>query len=345
MRKTTLALVGLLAAATAPFAAAQKINASGATFPAPIYEKWFAAYHAAHSGVQINYNANGSGGGVKDVTAGTVDFGASDVPMTDTEISAFKGKILHFPTVLGAVVPVYNIPGVGQDLKFSGPVLADIFLGKVSKWNDKALAADNPGVKLPNEDIVVVHRTDSSGTTAVFTEYLSTVSPDWKTKVGKGKAVSWPLGLGGAQSIGVAGQVKNTPNSIGYVELTYAVEQKMGYGSVKNAAGDFIKADIASVTEAAAGAAKEMPEDFRVSIVNAPGKKSYPISTFTWLLIPAKIEDPAKAKEVKTFLEWMLADGQKTAATLNYAPLPASVVAKEKKQLAMVEMSAMKKGK
>src|SRR5450432_3466143 len=270
MRTTTLALVGMLAVAASPFASAQKINASGATFPAPIYEKWFAAYHAAHPGVQINYNANGSGGGVKDVTAGTVDFGASDAPMTEAEIAAFKGKIFHFPTVLGAVVPIYNVPGVTQELKFSGALLADIFLGKVNKWNDKALAADNPGVKFPNEDIVVVHRTDSSGTTFVFTDYLSKVSPDWKQKVGTGKAVSWPVGLGGAQSIGVAGQVKNTPNSIGYAELTYAVEQKMGYGSVKNAGGEFVKADIASVTEAAAGAAKEIPEDFRVSIVNAP---------------------------------------------------------------------------
>jgi phosphate transport system substrate-binding protein len=348
MRTTSLALVGLLVAATAQFAAAQKINASGATFPDPIYEKWFDAYHTAHPEVQINYNANGSGGGVKDVTAGTVDFGASDAPMSDAEISAFKGKILHFPTVMGAVVPIYNLPGVTQDLKFSGAVLADIFLGKITKWNDKTLVADNPGVKLPNEDIVVVHRTDASGTTFVFTDFLSKVSPDWKSKVGTGKAVSWPTGLGGAQSQGVAGQIKNTPYSLGYAELIFAVQQKMGYGSVKNAAGEFVKADIASVTEAAAGAAKDMPEDFRVSITNAPGKKAYPISTFTWLLIPAKIPDPAKAGQVKMFLEWMLDAGQKSAPSLTYAPLPASVIAKEKKQLAMVEapgMSASKKGK
>jgi len=335
--KVNMALVSLLAAATVPYAAAQKINACGATFPEPIYTKWFSDYKAAHPSVQINYTGNGSGGGVKGVTDGTVDFGASDAPMTDAELSAVKNnKILHFPTVMGAVVPIYNLPGVSQELKFSGSVLADIFLGKITKWSDKALAADNPGVKLPNADITVVHRTDGSGTTYVWTDFLSKTSPDWKSKVGTAKQVSWPVGLGGAQNAGVAGQVKNTPNSIGYAELIYAEHEKIGYGLVKNADGQFVKASIASVTAAAAGAAKTMPADFRVSITNAPGKDSYPISTFTWLLIPSKFSDATKAKEIKSFLEWMLADGQKSAPALTYAPLPASVVAMEKKQLAMV---------
>ncbi len=350
MNRISLALVGLLVAGASAALAQTKINACGASFPDPIYEKWFADYHAAHPDVQINYNPNGSGGGVKGVTDGTVDFGASDAPMSDAEVAAASknGKILHFPTVMGAVVPIYNVPGVTQELRFSGPVLAGIFLGRITQWNDKLIVADNPGVKLPKEDITVVHRTDGSGTTFVWTDYLSKVSPDWKSKVGTGKAVSWPLGLGGAQNSGVAGLVKNTPYSLGYAELIYAVQQKMGYGLVKNAGGDFIKADIASVTEAAAGAAKDMPADFRVSITNAPGKKSYPISTFTWLLIPSKIPDPAKARQVVAFLNWMLVDGQKTAPALTYAPLPASVVAREKVQLKLVELpsaAAAQKGK
>jgi phosphate transport system substrate-binding protein len=337
MKMTSVALVGLLTLATAQFAVAQKINAAGASFPDPIYEKWFSDYHKAHPDVQISYNPNGSGGGVKGVTDGTIDFGASDPPMSDTELAAVKGKIFHFPSVVGAVVPVYNIPGITQDLKFSGQTLADIYLAKITKWNDKAIAAENPGVKLPSEDIVTVHRTDNSGTTYVFTDFLSKVSPEWKSKIGFAKGVSWPGGLGGPQNAGVAGQVKNTPYSIGYVELIYAVQQKMGYGSVKNAAGDFIKADFASVTEAAAATVKDIPEDFRVSITNAPGKKSYPISSYTYLLIPAKIADPAKGKQIKMFLQWMLTEGQKSAPALDYSPLPASIVGKEKKQLAMVQ--------
>ena len=242
MRKTLLAC-GVLLAAGASLATAQKITACGATFPDPIYEKWFSLYHTAHNDVEINYNANGSGGGVKGVTDGTVDFGASDMPMTDAELAAAKGKILHFPTVLGAVVPIYNIPGVTQELKFSGPTLAGIYLTRITQWNDKAIAADNPGVKLPKEDIVVVHRTDSSGTTFIFTDYLSKVSPEWKSKVGAAKAVSWPVGLGGAQNAGVTGLVKQTPNSIGYVELIFAIQNKLGYGLVKNASGEFVKAE------------------------------------------------------------------------------------------------------
>jgi len=342
MKRVILAC-GVLLAAGASIASAQKINACGASFPDAIYEKWFSLYHTAHSDVEINYNPNGSGGGVKGVTDGTVDFGASDMPMTDAELAAAKGKILHFPTVLGAVVPTYNLPGVTQDLKFSGPVLAGIFLGKITKWNDKALAADNPGVKLPSEDIVVVHRTDSSGTTFIFTDYLSKVSPDWKSKVGAAKAVQWPVGLGGAQNAGVAGLIKQTPFSMGYVELIYAIQTKMGYGLVKNAANEWIKASIESVSEAAAGAA--MPDDFRVSITNSPGKKAYPIASFTWMLIPAKIADPAKATQIKAFLTWMLTEGQKSAPALAFAPLPKPVVAKEQKQLAMIELPAAGKKK
>lgn len=338
-----LVACGVLLAAGASIASAQKINACGASFPDAIYEKWFSDYHTAHADVQINYNPNGSGGGVKGVQDGTVDFGASDMPMTDTEIAATKGKILHFPTVLGAVVPVYNVPGISQELKFSGPVLAGIFLGKITKWNDKAIAADNAGVKLPNDDIVVVHRTDGSGTSFILTDYLSKVSPDWKSKVGAAKSVNWPVGLGGAQNAGVAGLVKQTPDSIGYVELIYAIQNKMGYGLVKNASGEFVKASIESVSEAAAGAA--MPEDFRVSITNAPGKKAYPISSFTWMLIPAKISDPAKAKQIHAFLSWMLTEGQKSAPALAFAPLPKPVVVKEQKQLAAIELpGGAKKG-
>jgi phosphate transport system substrate-binding protein len=334
MKKISVALMCILVVATAPFAAAQKMNACGATFPDPIYKKWFGAFSKTHAGVQINYEANGSGAGVKGVTDGTVDFGASDMPMTDQELAAVKsGKILHFPTVLGAVVPVYNIAGVTQDLKFSGPVLADIFLGTIAKWSDKRIAADNPGVKLPDQEIVIVHRTDGSGTTFVWTDFLAKVSPEWKSKVGAAKSVSWPKGLGGAQSSGVTGLVKQNPNSIGYVELLYALQTKMGYGQVKNSAGSFVKADVASVTEAAAGAANSMPDDFRVSITNAPGKNAYPISTFTWLLIPNKFSDPAKAKTVRELIKWVLTDGQKDCAALSYAPLPKGVVAKEEKQI------------
>lgn len=331
MRRILIAC-GVTVAAIASIAYAQtKINAAGATFPDPIYEKWFSDYHNAHKDVQISYTPNGSGGGVKGVTDGTVDFGASDMPMTPQELSAAKGKILHFPTVLGAVVPIYNVSGVSQDLKFSGPTLAGIFLGKIEKWNDKAIAADNPGVKLPGDDITVVHRNDSSGTTFIFTDYLSSVSPDWKTKVGASKAVSWPAGLGGQGNPGVTGLVKQTPGSIGYVELIYALQNKMGFGAVKNAAGNFVKASIQSVSAAAAGVT--MPDDFRVSIVNASGKDAYPISSFTWMLIPEKINDPAKSKAIHAFLSWMLTDGQKSAPALSYAPLPSPVVSKVQKML------------
>jgi phosphate transport system substrate-binding protein len=326
-------LVSLLFAGLA--SAAETINAAGASFPAPIYQKWFEEYKAK-TGVAINYQGNGSSAGIKLLTDGTVDFAASDVPMTDDQIKAVKIKPLHFPTVLGAVVLTYNIPGVTADVQLSGPTIADIYLGAITKWNDPRIAADNKGIKLPATDIVVVHRSDGSGTTGIFTDYLAKVSPAWEKKVGRGNSVQWPTGLGGAQNAGVAGLVKQTPGSIGYVELIYAVQNKMGYASVKNAAGKFVKPSFEGVTAAAAGM-KEMPEDFRVSIANGPGDKTYPISSFTWMLIPSQISDPAKKKAITGFLTWMLTEGQKDAQALSYAPLPPAVVAKEKKQIALIK--------
>jgi phosphate transport system substrate-binding protein len=333
--------VTLAVALLAGTVSAQKITGTGASFPYPMYSKWFDSYHKKLTGVEINYSSTGSGAGVQQVTAGTVDFGASDGPMTDTEIKAFLDKnhygILHFPTVMGANVPVYKLAGITQPLNFTGEVLANIYMGKITKWNDAALAKDNPGVKLPDANIIVVRRSDSSGTTFVWTDYLSKVSPEWKEKFGAAKTVNWPVGVGGKGNEGVAGQVQNTPNAIGYVELTYALQNKMQYGKVKNAAGQFVLADLAGVTAAAAGALKEMPDDFRVSITNAPGKASYPISTFTWLLIPEKISDPAKKKVITDFLKWMLAEGQTQTEALSYAPLPKPVVAKETKAIAKIQ--------
>jgi phosphate transport system substrate-binding protein len=327
----------LAVAGIAGLAQAQQITGAGATFPAPVYQKWFDEYRKMHPDAQVNYQSIGSGAGIQQLTSGTVDFGASDVPMTDEQISKLKTKALHFPTVMGAVVPIYNLSGVTQDLKFSPEVLAGIFLGTINKWSDKKLAADNPGVKFPNDDIVVVHRSDGSGTSFVWTDFLSKVSPEWKSKVGAAAAVSWPVGLGGKGSEGVSGTVKQTPGSIGYVEMTFAIQNKIAFGSVKNSAGTFVKGDPMSVTEAAAGAAKSMPPDFRVSITNAPGKGSYPISTFTWLLIPKQFADANKGKTMKAFLQWMLTDGQKMAPALDYAPLPKEVVAMEVKQIAQVQ--------
>jgi phosphate transport system substrate-binding protein len=318
-------------------ASAETINAAGATFPAPIYQKWFEEFHKAHPDIQINYQAIGSGGGIRQLTEGTVDFGASDMPMTNEELSKVaKYKVLHFPTVLGGIVPTYNVPGAAS-LKFSDTVLAGIYLGNIKKWNDPALKKDNPGVNLPNEDITVVHRSDGSGTSFVFTDYLAKVSPEWKSKVGSNTSVNWPVGLGGKGNEGVAGLIKQTPFSIGYVELIYAVQNKMEYGSLKNAAGAFVKADFSTVSDAAAGAAKDMPADFRVSITNAPGKNAYPISSFTWLLIPDKFTDPVKKKSVLDFLQWMLTTGQADAQALSYAPLPKSIVAQEQKQIALIK--------
>ena len=315
---------------------AANLNAAGATFPAPIYQKWFQDYKAKHPKVQVNYQALGSGAGIRQLTAGTVDFGASDQPMKDEDMAKVVGaKVLHFPTVMGAVVPVYNIAGVTQDLKFTGDTLAGIFLKEITKWNDPKLVADNPGVKLPDADITVVHRSDGSGTTFVFTDYLSKANAGWKAKVGANNAVQWPTGLGQKGNEGVAGLVKQTPNSIGYVELVYAEQNKMQYGLVRNAAGVFLKANLAGVTAAAASAAKanDIPADFRVSITNAPGKAAYPISTFTWLLIPDTIKDAEKKADIKGFLKWMMTEGQKQAAALSYAPLPADIVKRELKQI------------
>jgi phosphate transport system substrate-binding protein len=306
---------------------AQKLNAAGATFPEPIYSKWFSEYSAQHPGVQINYQPIGSGGGIRQTTAGTVDFGASDGPMTDEQIAASKVKLVHIPTVLGAVVPIYNLPGVNTELKFSPDVLADIYLGKITNWNDPRIAKDNPGVNLPATKINVVHRSDGSGTTYIFTDYLSKVSPEWKSNVGKNTAVAWPVGIGAVRSEGVAAMVRQLPGTIGYVELIYALQNKIQYGYVKNAAGNWVKGSIDGVTEAAANV-KAMPADYRVSITNALGKESYPISSFTWLLIPTQPQDAAKAKVIKDFLNWMLDHGQSEVSALYYAPLPKTVADK-----------------
>ncbi|MFY9805238.1 MAG: phosphate ABC transporter substrate-binding protein PstS [Candidatus Acidiferrales bacterium] len=338
--KKTMLVVSLVLAAAALVAADTGtilLNAAGATFPYPIYSKWFDVYHTAHPNVQINYQSIGSGGGIRQLEAGTVDFGASDGPMSDEQLAQSKFKILHFPTVLGADVPSYNIAGVTGELNFTQKALAGIFLGTITKWNDPELTKANPGVNLPNADIVVVHRSDGSGTTYIWTDFLSKVSDEWKNKVGKGTSVNWPVGLGGKGNEGVSGLVKQTPNAIGYIELVYAAQNGITYGKVQNASGKFVKADLAGVTAAAAGAAKDMPADFRVSITNAPGPTAYPISSFTWLLIPAHIEDTAKRDAIKGFLKWMLTDGQKYNEGLTYAQLPKSVVEKELKAISLVQ--------
>jgi phosphate transport system substrate-binding protein len=311
------------------------LNGAGATFPYPMYSKWFSEYNKLHPDVQINYQSIGSGGGIRQVLNGTVDFGASDGPMTDEQLKEAKIKILHIPTVMGADVPAYNVPGVGGEIKFTPDVLANIFLGKITSWSDPAIAKANPGVKFPNEAIIVVHRSDGSGTTYIWTDYLSKVSKDWESGVGKGTSVKWPVGLGGKGNEGVAGQIRQLQGSIGYVELIYAVENKITYGSVQNAAGNFVKASLDGVTEAAASA-KSMPPDFRVSITNAPGKTAYPISSFTWLLIPVQSKDAAKGKIITDFLNWMVTDGQKMTAQLSYAPLPGSVAEKVKAAIKQV---------
>jgi phosphate transport system substrate-binding protein len=318
-----------------PAVAQTTLNGAGATFPYPMYSKWFSEYHKLHPEIQINYQSIGSGGGIRQVINGTVDFGASDGPMTDEMLKEAKTKILHMPTVLGADVPAYNIPGVTAELKFTPEALAGIFLGKITKWNDKAITSANSGVNLPDRDIIVVHRSDGSGTTYIWTDYLSKISPEWQSQVGKGTSVKWPIGLGGKGNEGVAGSIRQLQGSIGYVELIYAVQNNINYGSVKNTAGNFVKASLESVTAAAASAPK-MPADFRVSITNAPGKDAYPISSFTWLLIPEQSKDAAKGKILADFLNWMVTDGQKMTAALSYAPLPESVVQKEKDAIKQV---------
>lgn len=331
MRKIVLLLVCAILAL--PAVGQTTLNGAGATFPNPMYSKWFSEYHKLHSDIQINYQPIGSGGGIRQVTEGTVDFGASDMPMTDEQLKAAEGKlktkVLNIPTVLGAVVPAYNIPGVSAEVKFPPDVLANIFLGKITNWSDPAIAKANPDIKFPSQEIVVVHRSDGSGTTFIWTDFLSKVSPDWKAQVGADTSVKWPKGLGGKGNDGVAGSIRQLPGSIGYVELIYAVQNKIQYGSVRNSAGVFLKASLEGVTAAAASAPK-MPADFRVSITNAPGKDAYPISSFTWLLIPQQSKDPAKGKILADFLNWMVSDGQKMTTALTYAPLPDNVAAKVK---------------
>jgi phosphate transport system substrate-binding protein len=321
----TLTLAALVCAAAAAAArAAVTINGAGATFPYPIYSKWFDKHHELKPDVQINYQSIGSGGGIRQITARTVDFGATDGPMTDQQLFKVDGKLLHIPTVLGAVVPAYNLPGVDGELKLTGGLLADIFLGNIRRWNDPAVAKVNPGLKLPDAPLTVVHRSDGSGTTFAFVDYLSKVSPDWKKKVGVGTAVNWPIGLGAKGNEGVSGLVKQTPFSIGYMELIYAKQSGMPYAAVLNRAGEFVKAGVESVTAAAAGAAKSMPKDYRVSIADAPGAGAYPISTYTWLLVYQK-NPGGRGDIIKDFLGWMLKEGQGMAAELGYAPLPPSV--------------------
>jgi len=324
VKKTLVAVVLFVLAMSA--AQAQKLTGAGATFPYPIYSKWFSEYSAAHPGVEINYQSIGSGGGIRQVTAGLVDFGASDMPMTDDALAASKIKLIHIPTVLGAVVPIFNVPGV-EDIKFSGDVLADIYLGKIASWNDARIAKDNPGVKLPDQKIIVVHRSDGSGTTFIWTDYFSKVSKEWENGPGKGSSPSWPVGVGGKGNEGVAGLVRQLPGAIGYVELIYALQNKISYGEVKNAAGNWEKGSIEGVTEAAASI-KQLPADYRVSITNAPGKDAYPISSFTYLLIPVHSADPAKGKVIKDLLSWIVNSGESEVSVLSYAPLPKSVAEK-----------------
>jgi phosphate transport system substrate-binding protein len=336
--KKQFALIGAVAVAAGATLAAQQINGAGATFPAPIYTKWFSEYNKLHKDVQINYQPLGSGAGVQQVTAKTVFFGASDFPMTEQQLTAAPSKLLHFPTVLGGVVPIYNVPGA-QELKFSGPVLADIYLGRITKWNDPQIAKDNPGVKLPATDIAVVHRSEGSGTTFIWTDFLSKVSSDFKSRVGASPQPNWPAGVGQKGNDGVSGQVTQTPGAIGYVELIYALQNKISYGSVQNASGKFLKASVDGVTAAAAGAAKSMPADFRVSITNAPGADSYPVSSFTWMLLYQDSPDKAQGKVMVDFMKWALSatGGQQYCKDLGYAPLPKNVVDMELKSLETIK--------
>jgi len=315
-----------------PLAAQTKLNAAGATFPYPIYSKWFNQYHQEHPDIEINYQSIGSGGGIRQVTAGTVDFGASDGPMSDEQLASAKVKIIHLPTVLVAVVPAYNIPGFKGELKFTPEVIAGIYLGKITSWNDPAIAKINPGVSLPNQGIIVVHRSDGSGTTYIFSDYLSKVSNEWRDSVGKGTSVKWPTGLGAKGNEGVAGMVRQMEGAFGYVELIYALQNNISFGPVKNTAGNFVKASLESTT-AAAASVKTMPADFRVSITNPLGKDAYPIASFTWLLVPADWKDKNKEKIIVDFLNWMLDQGQNMTADLNYAPLPDAVKQKEREAI------------
>jgi phosphate transport system substrate-binding protein len=336
-----LALASACAGAFGGSLGAQDLNGAGATFPYPIYSKWFADYATA-TGVRINYQSIGSGGGIRQLTEGTVDFGASDAPMSDAELAKMKSPVLHFPTVLGAVVITYNIPGITKAIRLTGPVVADIFAGRITKWNDARIASLNNGLKLPSSDILVVHRSDGSGTTYIFSDYLSSVSPTWAQSPGKGKELAWPVGLGGKGNEGVAGQVKQTPGAIGYVELAYAKQNSLQFADLQNASGEFITPTIASVTTAAAAAAAKLPpsSDYRLSIVNAAGKGAYTISSFTFLLVYMRQPDAAKGKKLVDFLRWYLRDGEKSAASLDYAPLPASLIAQLQKRLGSIQVAS-----
>ena len=318
-------------------AGAQNINGAGATFPNPIYSRWFSEYSKLHPDVKINYQPIGSGGGIRQVSDGTVDFGATDGPMNDEQLAASKQKLVHIPTVLGAVVPIYNLPGVSAEIKFSQDAIAGIYLGKITKWNDPYIAKENPGVNLPDKAILAVYRSESSGTTYIFTDYLSKISPEWATKVGKATSVKWPVGIGQKGNEAVAGMVRQVPYSVGYVELIYAVQNKIQFGTVRNAAGKFVKASTEGVTAAAAANAKNIPADYRVSITNAPGAESYPISSFTWLLLPAVSKDPAKGKALHDFVEWMLSTGEGEAASMTYAPLPKAVADRVQQTIATIK--------
>ncbi|MGC1463571.1 MAG: phosphate ABC transporter substrate-binding protein PstS [Terracidiphilus sp.] len=324
MKKTLVAFAMLMVALST--AQAQKLTGAGATFPYPIYSKWFSEYSSAHPGVQVNYQSIGSGGGIAQVTKGLVDFGASDMPMTNEMLAASKIKLIHIPTVLGADVPAFNVPGV-TELKFSGDVIADIFLGKITTWADPRIAKDNPGAKLPDQKIIVVHRAEGSGTTFIWTDYLSKVSKDWSDGPGKGTSISWPVGVGGKGNEGVAGLIRQLPGSIGYIELIYALQNHINFGAVKNASGSYIKATIQGVTDAA-DSVKNMPADYRISITNAPGASAYPISSFTYLLIPAQPVNPANQKTLKDMLSWMVNSGEGEVSSLSYAPLPPSLAQK-----------------
>jgi phosphate transport system substrate-binding protein len=330
-------LSALLLAASTLAAGAQNLTGAGATFPNPIYSRWFSEYAKSHPGVQINYQSVGSGAGIRQVSDKIVDFGATDGPMTDAQLAASKVKLFHIPTVMGAVVPVYNVPGVSGDLKFAPEVIAGIYLGKITKWNDPNIQHDNPGVNLPDHQILPVYRAESSGTTFIWTDFLSKVVPEFKERIGASTAVKWPVGIGQKGNEGVAGMIKNSQYSFGYVELIYAEQNHMSFGLVRNAAGKYVKASTAGVTAAGANAIKTIPADYRVSITNGPGADTYPISSFTWLLIPQHFDDPAKGKVMVDFLNWMLTTGEGEASSMTYAPLPAPVAAKVKQTISQIK--------
>ena len=339
VRAGAAALAGITILGAVVTAQTVQINGAGATFPTPIYTKWIDEYSKAHPNLRINYQSVGSGAGIQQISKQTVFFGASDMPMTKEQLQAAPGALLHFPTVLGAVVPVYNLPNLSSELKFSGPLLADIYLGKITKWNDPAIAKLNPGVTLPSTDITVVHRSDGSGTTYIWVDFLAKTAPEFMRRVGVNTSVNWPAGVGGKGNEGVSGLVRQTPGSIGYVELIYALQTKISYGPVMNMAGEFVKASVQSVTAAAAEAAGKMPADFRVSITNAPGKGAYPIASFTWLLLYENPKDKAQAKAMVDFMKWALSDGQKYCADLGYAPLPDAVIKLEQTALGRIKVS------